>query len=172
MSEKCFRTPTVETKETGIVEEKVDPPEVSMTNRIMFTEVVVTGEKRMNTQPHQSSQNSNGQKTEGQTMTGNNMEFHKSREVVTRPVSDDNTGVLEPERKTQNILKEDLKRESMTDHRRRDNDTQVIRCNRKPEVQSVTLREGRNRESITEVINHQNTPEVDFETIRREELKW
>ena len=60
----------------------------------------------------------------------------------------------------------------MTDHRRRDNDTQVIRCNRKPEVQSVTLREGRNRESITEVINHQNTPEVDFETIRREEFKW
>jgi hypothetical protein len=37
-------------KENTIVEEKVATAEGSMTNRIMFTDVMVTGEKRMNTQ--------------------------------------------------------------------------------------------------------------------------
>jgi hypothetical protein len=81
----------------AIVEEKVATAESSMTNRIMFTEVMVAGEERMNTQPQQASQqpsqNSNGQKAEGQDMAGNNMEFHKSRDVITRLASNDNTGV-------------------------------------------------------------------------------
>jgi hypothetical protein len=47
-------------KETTIVEEKVTTTEGSMTNRIMFTRVMVAGEKGMNTQPQQPSQNSNG----------------------------------------------------------------------------------------------------------------
>ena len=80
-------------KENAIVEEKVATTESSMTNRIMFTEVMVVGEKRMNTQPQQTFQNSNGQKDEGQDMSGNNMDFHKSRDVITRIVSNDNTGV-------------------------------------------------------------------------------
>jgi hypothetical protein len=84
------------TKETAIVEDKVATAEGSMTNRIMFTKVMGTGEKRMNTQPHQSSQNSNGQKTEGQYMTGKNMEIHKSHDVTTKLVSNDNTGVQDP----------------------------------------------------------------------------
>ena len=46
-------------KETAIVEEKVATAEGSMTNRIMFTEVMVA---------------------EGQDMAGNNMDFHKSRD--------------------------------------------------------------------------------------------
>ena len=64
------------------VEDKVATAEDSMTNRIMFVEVMVAGEKRMNTQPQQSSQNINGQKIEGQDMT-ENMDFHKSRDVIT-----------------------------------------------------------------------------------------
>ena len=43
------RISTTATKNT-IVEEKVVTSEGSVTNRIMFTEVMVTGEKRMNTQ--------------------------------------------------------------------------------------------------------------------------
>ncbi len=54
-------------KETAIVEEKVTTTEGSMTDRIIFTEVMGAGEQRMNTQP------------------------------VERPVSNDNTGVPEPE---------------------------------------------------------------------------
>ena len=42
-----------------------------MTNRIMFTEVMVAEE---------------------QDMAGNNMDFHKSRDEITRLVSNDNTG--------------------------------------------------------------------------------
>jgi hypothetical protein len=68
-------------KENAIVEEKVATAEGSMTNRIMFTDVIVAGEKRMNTQLQQPSQNSNGQKAEGQYMAGKNMEFHKSHDV-------------------------------------------------------------------------------------------
>jgi hypothetical protein len=81
------------TAKPAIVEDKVATAESSMTNRIMFTEVMVAGEERMNTQPQQPSQNSNGQKAEGQDMAGNNMEFHKSRDVITRLASNDNTGV-------------------------------------------------------------------------------
>ena len=76
-------------KENAIVEEKVVTTQVSMTNRIMLTEVMVAGEKRMSTQPQQPSQNSNGQKAEGQAMAGNNVDFHKSRDVITRLVSND-----------------------------------------------------------------------------------
>ncbi len=53
-------------KENTIVEEKVATAEGSMTNRIMLTEVMVEG---------------------------NNMDFHKSRDVITRLVSNDKTGV-------------------------------------------------------------------------------
>jgi hypothetical protein len=56
--QKSINSTTV--KETAIVEEKVATAEGSMTNRIMFTRVMVTGEKGMNTQPQQPSQNSNG----------------------------------------------------------------------------------------------------------------
>jgi hypothetical protein len=55
-------------KENAIVEEKVPTAEGSMTIRIMFTEVMGTVQKRINTQPQQPSQNSNGQKDEGQYM--------------------------------------------------------------------------------------------------------
>ena len=51
-------------KENAIVEEKVATAEGSMTNRIMFTEVMVPGEKRMNIRPQQPSQNSNGREAE------------------------------------------------------------------------------------------------------------
>jgi hypothetical protein len=103
-------------KETTIVEEEVATAEGSMTNRIMFTEVMVTGEKMMNTKPQQPSQNSNVQKTEGQDITGNNMEFHKPRDEITRLTINDNTGVLESEQKTQDIRKEDLKRGRVQKH--------------------------------------------------------
>ena len=108
MMQKRIYSTTV--KETAIVEEEVATAEGSMTNRIMFTEVMVAPEKRMNTQPQQPSQNSNVQKTEGQDMTGNNMEFHKPRDEITRLTSNNDTGVLESEQKTQDIRKEDLKR--------------------------------------------------------------
>ena len=104
-------------KENTIVEEKITTTEDSMTNRIMFTEVMVSGEKRMNTQLQQASQNSNVQKTEGQDMTGNNMEFHKSHDVATKLLSNDKTGVPEPEQKDQDIRTEDLKRTGMQEHR-------------------------------------------------------
>jgi hypothetical protein len=48
------------------------------------------------------------------------MEFHKSRDVITRLVSIDNTGVIEPEQKAQDIWKEDLKRAAMQERRRRE----------------------------------------------------
>jgi hypothetical protein len=60
-----------------------------MTNRIMFTEVMVA---------------------EKQDMAGNNMDFHKSRDETTRLMSNDNTGVLESEQRAQDIRKEDPKR--------------------------------------------------------------
>jgi hypothetical protein len=98
-----------------------------MTNRIMFTDVMVAGEKRMNTQLQQPSQKSNGQKTEGQYMSGKNMEFHKSHDEATKLVSNDNTGVPEPKQKAQDIRKEDLKRAVMQERRRRENGAQVLR---------------------------------------------
>ena len=79
-------------KENAIVEGKVATAEGGMTNRIMFTDVMVAGERRMTAQLQQPSQKSNGQKTEGQYMTGKNMEFHKSHDVATKLVSNDNTG--------------------------------------------------------------------------------
>ena len=90
-------------KRNAIVEQKAATGKGSMINRVMFTEVMVTGEKKMNTQLQQSSQNSNGQKDEGQDMAGNNMHFHKSPDVITRLVSNDNTGVPEPEQKARDI---------------------------------------------------------------------
>jgi hypothetical protein len=98
------------------------------------------------------------------------MDFHKSHDVATKLVSNDNTGVLEPEKKAQDIWKEDLKRAAMQERRRRENDAQVLRCNRE-ELKMLALRERRNRESIAEEIQHQSTPEVDSDAISREELK-
>jgi len=135
-------------KETGIVEEKVTNDRGSMTNRIMFTEVMVV---------------------EQQDMSGNNMDFHKSRDDITRLVSNDSMGVLETEQKTQDIRKEDLKRATMQE-RIRENSAQVVICNRE-ELKMLALRERRNRESIAVVIKNQNTPEVDSEVSNREELK-
>jgi hypothetical protein len=136
-------------KETAIVEEKVATAEGSMTNRIMFTEVMVAEE---------------------QDMAGNNMDFHKSRDEITRLVSNDNTGVLESEQQAQDIQKEDLKRAAMQERRRRENNAQVLRCNR-DELKVLALTERRNRESIAEVIKHQSTPKVDSEASNRAELK-
>ena len=141
-----------------------------MTNRIMFTDVMVAGERRMNTQLQQPSQNSNGQKTEGQYMTGKNMEFHKSHDVATKLVSNDNTGVLEPKKKAQDIWKEDLKRAAIQERKSRENGAQALRCNRE-ELKVLALKERRNRESIAEAIKHQSTPQVDSEANIREELK-
>ena len=97
------------------------------------------------------------------------MEFHKSRNVVTRLVRNDNTnvntGVLEPEQKAQDIRKEDLKRAAMQERTRREKRAQVLICNRE-ELKMLALRERRNRESIAEVIKHHSTPEVDFRTLR------
>ena len=84
--------------------------------------------------------------------------------------SNDNTGVPEPEKKTQDIRKEDLKRATMQERRRSENDVQVLRCSTE-ELKMLALRESRNTESITEVINHQNKPEVDSEASSTEELK-
>jgi hypothetical protein len=120
-----------------------------MTNRIMFTEVMVV---------------------EQQDMTGNNMDFHKSRDEITRLVSNDSTGVLETEQKTQDIRKEDLKRAAMEERTRRENSDQVLICNRE-ELKMLAFSECRNRESIAEVIKRQSTPEVDSEVSNREELK-
>ena len=120
-----------------------------MTNRIMFTEVMVA---------------------EKQDMAGNNMDFHKSRDETTRLVSNDNTGVLESEQRAQDIRKEDLKRAAMQERKRRDKNAQVLRCSSE-ELKVLALKERRNRESIAEVIKHQSTPEVDSEVSNREELK-
>jgi hypothetical protein len=76
--------------------------------------------------------------------TCKNMEFHKSRDVITRLVSNDNTSVPEPDQKAQDIRKEDLKRAAMQEHRRRENGDQVLRCNR-TELKMLALREHRNR---------------------------
>ena len=65
-------------KETAIVEEQVATAEGSMTIRIMFTEVMVAGEKKMNPQP---------------------------QPIITRLVSNDSTGFLEPKQKAQDIRK-------------------------------------------------------------------
>ena len=97
MSQKRIYSTT--TKETTIVEEKVTNAEGSMTNRIMFTEVMVV---------------------EQQAMAGNNMDFHKSRDEITRLVSNDSTGVLETEQKAQDSRKKDLKRAAMQERRRRE----------------------------------------------------
>ena len=81
-------------------------------------------------------------------------EFHKSHDVATKLVSNDNTGVLEPEKKAQDIWKEDLKRAAIQERKRRENGAQSLRCNRE-ELKVLALRERRNRESIAEVIEHQ-----------------
>jgi hypothetical protein len=133
----------------AIVEEKVATAESSMTNRIMFTEVMVA---------------------EKQDMAGNNMDFHKSRDETTRLVSNDNTGVLESEQRAQDIRKEDLKRAAMQERKRREKNARVLRCNSE-ELKVLALRQRRNRESIAEVIKHQSTLEVDSEASRREDLK-
>ena len=86
-------------KEPAIVEEKVTNAEGSMTNRIMFTEVMVF---------------------EQQAMAGNNMDFHKSRDEITRLVSNDSTGILETEQKAQDSRKKDLKRAAMQERTRRE----------------------------------------------------
>ena len=137
------------TAKPAIVEEKVATAESSMTNRIMFTEVMVA---------------------EKQDMVGNNMDFHKSRDETTRLVSNDNTGVLESEQRAQDIRKEDLKRAAMEERKRREKNVQVLRCSSE-ELKVLALKERRNRESIAEVIKHQSTPEVDSEVSNREELK-
>jgi hypothetical protein len=93
-----------------------------------------------------------------------------SHDVATKLVSNDNTGVPEPKQKAQDIRKEDLKRAAMQERRRRENDAQLLRCNRE-ELKMLALRERRNRESIAEVIKHQSTPEVGSDAISREELK-
>jgi hypothetical protein len=111
-----------------------------MTNRIMFTKVMVLEE---------------------QDMSGNHMDFHKSRDETPRLVSNDNTGVLESEQKAQDIRKEDLKRAAMQEHKRKEKNAQVIRCNSE-ELKVLTLRQCRNRESIAEVIKYQSIPEVDL----------
>ena len=97
------------TEKPAIVEEKVATAEGSMTNRIMFTEVTVAEE---------------------QDMAGNNMDFHKSRDEITRLVSNDNTGVLESEQQAQDIQKEDLKRAAMQELRRRENNVDSEASNR------------------------------------------
>ena len=130
-------------KETAIVEEKVATAEGSMTIRIMFTEVMVAGEKKMNPQP---------------------------QPIITRLVSNDSTGFLEPKQKAQDIRKENVKRAAMQERRRGENGAQVLRCNRE-ELKVWTFRERRNRESIAEVIKHQRTPEVDSEASSTGQLK-
>jgi hypothetical protein len=55
------------------------------------------------------------------------MEFHKSHDVATKLVSNDNTGVPEPEQKVQDIRKEDLKRATIQEYKRRENGDQVLR---------------------------------------------
>ena len=80
-------------------------------------------------------------------------EFHKSHDVATKVVSNDNTGVHEPEKKAQDIWKEDLKRAAIQERK------------------MLALKERRNRESIAESIKHQSTPQVDSEANSREELK-
>ena len=97
-------------------------------------------------------------------------EFHKSHDVATKLVSNDNTGVLEPEKKAQDIWKEDLKRAAIQERKRRENGAQTLRCNRE-ELKVLALKERRNRESIAEAIKHQSTPQVDSEASSREELK-
>ena len=130
MKQKSIYSTTA--KEPAIVEEKVATAEGSMTNRIMFTEVMVV---------------------EQQAMAGNNMDFHKSRDEITRLVSNDSTGILETEQKAQDIRKEDLKRAAMQERTRRENSAQVLICNRE-ELKMLALRERRNRKSIAEVIKH------------------
>jgi hypothetical protein len=103
-------------------------------------------------------------------MTGNNMEFHKPRDEITSLTSNDDTGVLESEQKTQDIRKEDLKRAAMQERKRKEKNARVLRCN-SDELKVLALRQRRNRESIAEVIKHQSTPEVDSEVSNREELK-
>jgi hypothetical protein len=103
---------------------------------------------------------------EEQDMAGNNMDFHKSRDETPRLVSNDNTGVLESEQKAQDIRKEDLKRAAMQEHKRREKNAQVLRCNSE-ELKVLALRQRRNRESIAEVIKHQSTPDVDSEASNR-----
>ena len=97
-------------------------------------------------------------------------EFHKSHDVATKLVSNDNTGVLEPEKKAQDIWKEDLKRAAIQERKSRENGAQALRCNRE-ELKVLALKERRNRESIAESIKHQSTPQVDSEANSREELK-
>jgi hypothetical protein len=94
-----------------------------MTNRIMFTEVMVV---------------------EQQTMAGKNMDLCKSRDETTRLMSKDDTGVLESEQRAQDIRKEDLKRAAMQERRRRETTDQVLRCNRE-ELKVLALRQRRNR---------------------------
>ena len=97
-------------------------------------------------------------------------EFHKSHDVATKLVSNDNTGVHEPEKKAQDIWKEDLKRAAIQERKSRENGAQTLRCNRE-ELKMLALKERRNRESIAESIKHQSTPQVDSEANSREELK-
>jgi hypothetical protein len=85
-------------------------------------------------------------------------------------VNNDNTGVLESEKRAQDIRKEDLKRAAMQERKRREKNAQVLRCSSE-ELKVLALKERRNRESIAEVIKHQSTPEVDSEVSNREELK-
>ncbi len=112
------------TAKPAIVEEKVATAEGSMTNRIMFTEVMVAEEE--------------------QDMAGNNMDFYKSCDETTRLVSDDNTGVLESEQRAQDIRKEDLKRAAMQERKRREKNARVLRCNSE-ELKVLALRQRRNR---------------------------
>ena len=97
-------------------------------------------------------------------------EFHKSHDVATKLVSNDNTGVLEPKKTAQDIWKEDLKRAAIQERKSRENGAQALRCNRE-ELKVLALKERRNRESIAEAIKHQSTPQVDSEASSREELK-
>ena len=48
------------------------------------------------------------------------MDFHKSRDETTRLVSNDNTGVLHSEQRTQDIRKGDLKRAAMQERKRKE----------------------------------------------------
>ncbi len=98
------------------------------------------------------------------------MDFHKSRDETTRLVSNDNTGVLHSEQRTQDIRKGDLKRAAMQERKRKEKKAKVLRCNSE-ELKVLALRHHRNRESIAEVITYQSTPAVDSESSKREDLK-